>query len=301
MRQLLYLFLLLVMGIAVGAELPTIKLAITGGHDEFTVLMVALILISISYLLVLLVRRSLFRITGEVVVFLGITALLGYLFPLVAALYAAPYLAAGVMTLIATLTPVVTVVVALLLRTERVSPQHITAIALGVVAAVLVLWPELELPDHGTLPWMLLMGVVPLSYGIESIYVSAKWPRHLDAWQVGFGEAIMAMVLLAPVYPFFGDPTTLGFDWTVAETGIVLFVVAGLVNIVLYFYIIQKTGGVLVTFGSFITLFAGIGWGMLIFSERHGAMVWASVVVLIGALAFVCVDVVKNAKAAATK
>ena len=37
------------MGIAVGAEPPTIKLAIRGGPDEFTVLMVALVLISISY------------------------------------------------------------------------------------------------------------------------------------------------------------------------------------------------------------------------------------------------------------
>ena len=46
MRTFWYLILLLVMGIAVGAELPTIKLAIGGGHDEFTVLMVALVLIS---------------------------------------------------------------------------------------------------------------------------------------------------------------------------------------------------------------------------------------------------------------
>ena len=107
-------------------------------------------------------------------------------------------------------------------------------------------------------------------------------------------------MLLAPVYPFFGDPTTLGFDWTIAETGIVLFVAAGLVNIVLYFYLSQQTGAVLVSFGSFISLFAGIGigWGMLNFSERHGPMVWASVVVLIEALALVCMDTVRNAREA---
>ena len=298
MRTFWYLILLLVMGIAVGAELPTIKLAIGGGHDEFTVLMVALTLISISYFAVLAVRRSMFRITREVVVFLGITSLLGYLFPLVAALYAAPFLTAGVMALIATLTPVVTVVAALALRTERVSGHRIAAIVLGVLATILLLWPELELPDRGAMRWMLLMGVVPLSYGVEAIYVAAKWPPHLDAWQVGFGEAVAAIVLLAPAYLFFGDPTTLGFNWTIAETGIVLFVAAGLVNIVLYFYLIQQTGAVLVSFGSFISLFAGIGWGMLIFSERHGPMVWASVAVLIGALAFVCMDTVRNARGA---
>ena len=79
MRTFGYLILLLVMGIAVGAELPTIKLAIGGGHDEFTMLMVALVLISISYFAVLVVRRSVFRLTREVVVFLGVTSLLGYI------------------------------------------------------------------------------------------------------------------------------------------------------------------------------------------------------------------------------
>ena len=76
--------------------------------------------------------------------------------------------------LIAALAPVVTVVVALALRTERVFGHRIVAIVLGILATVLLLWPELELPDRGAMQWMLLMGVVPLCYGIEAIYVAAK-------------------------------------------------------------------------------------------------------------------------------
>ena len=294
MRQLWYLFLLLIMGLAWGAEFSTLKLAIAGGHDEFTVLMVALVLISVAYFLILLFRRSLFRVTREIFVFLAITAMLGYLIPLLAALYAAPYLSAGIMTLIVSLTPVVTVSVALLLRTERVSFLRIASIGLGMVATWLVLAPETELPGRGVFAWMLLMAIVPICYGVESIYVSARWPGGLDAWQVGFGEAVVAIVLLLPAYAVFGDPTSIGLSWSLAETGIVLFVLSGLINIVLYFYIIQHTGGVLVSFGSFISLFVGIGWGMLIFSERHGMMVWFAVIVLIGALVLVCVDTLRN-------
>lgn len=40
------------------------------------------------------------------------------------------------------------------------------------------------------------------------------------------------------------------------------------------------------------------GRGVLTFSERHGPMGWASAVVPIGALAFVCTDTVKNAREA---
>ena len=35
--------------------------------------------------------------------------------------------------------------------------------------------------------------------------------------------------------------------WSLAETGILVFVVSGLIEVVLYFYIIQNTGGVLVS------------------------------------------------------
>ena len=296
MRQLWFPFLLLVMGVAVGVEFSALKLAVTGGHDEFTVLMVALVLIASAYFICLVLRRSLFRFTKEVSVFLAITGVLGYLIPLLVALYAAPHLPAGIMALIASFTPVVTVCVALLFRTERVSVLRIAAIGLGMVATLLVLVPQAELPDYGVFAWMLLIGLMPVCYGIESVYVSAYWPARLDAWQVTFGEALAAIVLLLPAYAFFGDPTSISFTWTIAETGIVVFVLSGLISYVLYFYIVQHTGGVLVSFGSFISLFAGIGWGVLIFSERHGATTWASVGVLVGALALVCVDTIKGAR-----
>ena len=301
MRQLWFLFLLLVMGIAWGAEFSAIKLALLGGHDEFTVLMIALVLITIIYFFILVVRRSLFRMNKEIFIFLAITAMLGYLIPLLAALYAAPYLSAGIMTLIVSLTPVVTVSVALLLRTEHVSALRISAIGLGMVATFLVLVPEADLPDFGALEWMLLMGLVPLCYGVESIYVSAYWPGDLDPWQVGYGEALVAIILLLPIYFFFGDPTSIRLTWSIAETGIVVFVISGLINIVLFFYVIQNTGGVLVSFSSFTSLFAGIGWGMIIFSERHGGAVWAAVVVLVGALAVISVDAIKSEQTAEGK
>ncbi len=294
MRQLWFLVLIVVMGVAWGAEFSMLKLALQGGYDEITVLTVSLALISIAYFGVMLVRAKRFRLTWEVVVFLVVTAMLGYLIPLLAVLYAAPHMPVGIMTLIASLAPVVTVGTALLLRTERISPRRLGAIALGMVAAILVLAPELSLPGYGTLKWMLLVGLVPLCYGVESIYVAARWPRYLDAWQVSFGEALAAFVLMLPVCLIFGDTTFTGFTWTIAETGIVLFVVAGLINIVLYFYIIQHTGGVLVSFGSFISLFAGIGWGMVLFSESHGAAVWGAVAVLILALVVVAKDSAKR-------
>ena len=60
------------------------------------------------------------------------------------------------------------------------------------------------------------------------------------------------------------------------------------VESVLYFYLISKTGGVFVTFAGFVSLFAGIGWGVLLFAESHGAMVWFAVGLLCVSLFLAC-------------
>ncbi|MDG2481627.1 MAG: hypothetical protein P8Q36_12275, partial [Alphaproteobacteria bacterium] len=54
-----------------------------------------------------------------------------------------------------------------------------------------------------------------------------------------------------------------------------------LVEVVLYFVIIRDTGGVLVSFGMYLSLFAGIAWGVIIFAERFDALTWLAVAVLV--------------------
>jgi len=52
-------------------------------------------------------------------------------------------------------------------------------------------------------------------------------------------------------------------------------------------YLVRTTGGVLVSFGTFVSLFAGIGWGVLIFRESHDVSIWLAVAVLVLALMLV--------------
>ncbi|MCY4608082.1 MAG: DMT family transporter [bacterium] len=293
MRQLVYVFAVIVQGSAWGAQFVMLKLAAEGDYDELTVLFIAMFLVSACYFVILLVRRSSFRQTPKSIEFFAITGLLGYALPLTATLYAAPHLPAGVITLIVCFTPMISIVVALLARTERVSRTRLVAMALGMAAAVMVLAPQLSLPGLGVLEWMLLVGLVPLCYGIESIYVDRHWPEGFDIWQVGFGEAAAAMILVAPLVIVFGEPLP-DLAWSTAETGIVLFTLIGLVEIVIYFWIISRTGGVLVNFSVFAALFAGIAWGMIIFGERHDVAVWGAAAVLLAAMALLALEAMRT-------
>lgn len=286
--RLLAAGLLILMGMMWGLQFAMLKLTSQGGYSEISVVMIALVLLSVAFLAISHVRGEHFRSLRGVVPFLIITAILGYVVPLFAALTAAGEISTGLLSLTGCTSPVVAVIVALLLRTERVSPRRIAAVALGVMSVAVILVPQVDAPGFGMAPWILLALVVPISYGIESVYISRHWPKGMTAMQAVTGETITAAVLVFPLFLFFsGGSVPLSGGWTMAETAILVFVGAGVVESLIYFYLIRHTGGVFVNFGTFVALFAGIGWGIVLFGESHSAMVWGAVLLLVGALTLV--------------
>lgn len=281
---------LITMGAMWGLQFAMLKLASYGGYSEIDILMIALFCLSAIFTAITIYRKQMFRITFSRIRFLLIIAFLGYVAPLTAAIYAANSLPTGVLTLLASLTPVATIAFAVMLRTERISVQRLLAVVFGLLAILLVLWPELEAPGQGALFWMVVVLVVPICGGIESIYIAARWPTGLTALQVVTGETIVAAAMVIPAFAYFSNPSPLMFTWSSVEVAILVFVIAGVIESLLYFYLIQNTGGVFVSFGTFISLFAGIAWGIILFSESHGIMVWIAVTTLCISLILACFE-----------
>ncbi len=278
--------LLLCMGAAWGLEFSMLKLAAEAGFPGTGVLLITLAIVALVFAVIVTVQGAWFRPTREIIVFLFVIAMLGYVLPLLAALWAAPRVPAGIMTLIASFTPVVSVACALLLRSEHVSWRRITAVLLGMTAALLVLVPESQLPQWGNVVWLLVVFVVPLTYGIESVYVSVAWPKNLTPMQVAAGQSVVALLAMLAIHLLFGEPIPWDPDWPVGQLAILVVAACVLVEVLLYFLIISRTGGVLVNFSLYISLFAGIAWGWVIFGEQHDAHVWIAVVVLAVGLTF---------------
>lgn len=277
--------LLILSGAAWGLEFSMLKLATEGGYPEIGTLLAAMVAIAVVFWAAVALRGAWFRFRRDAVVFFLVVALLGYVLPLLAALWASSHVPAGLMTLIVSFTPVVTVAVVLLLRTEPVSPRRIAAVGLGLLAALIVLVPESEGPTGGALVWLLLVFVVPLTYGIESVYVSVAWPDGLDPLQVCAGQSLLAVLTLIPIQLVYGEPMPFDSSWPMAQLAIPVVAACILVEVLLYFVIIRQTGGVIVNFQMYIALFAGFAWGYAIFGEQHGLHVWIAVAVLVVGLA----------------
>ena len=296
--RLLHVAILLVMGAVWGLQFAMLKLASGGGHAEISLVFYAMLAGAVFFGVVVAIRGAWFPWTGRLVFFLAYIAVLGYVVPMLAVLYTGPHLSAGMITLIASLAPVVAIAIALLKRSEFVSGIRIGAVALGLAASMLVLWPELRLPDHGSLGWLGVAFVIPIMFGYQAVYISAHWPTGLDSLQIAFGEVVVAALCVLPLHLTVGDWIAYDPAWPPAQIGIAVFTVSSLLEAILYFYLVQHAGGVLVSFGSFVSLFAGILWGMTLFGERHDAVFWFAIAVTCGALALLVFDKAEHKKSA---
>ena len=286
----LSLLALLAMGVAWGLQVSMLKFAVLDGYNEINVMVVTLVLISVIYSCALIVRRQFFSLTAERIRFFIIIAIIGYLIPMAATLYAAKTVPAGILVLLISLSPICTFAAARLLGSEPISRTRVGAMLLGCISVVLILSPNLNTTQSIDIRWVLVALLVPICYGVESVYVDIKWPKGLGVLQVGMAEAVAASLLTLPLLFLFGEVSDLSLSWGMTELAIAVFVMCGVLEVFLYFYLIKVTGGVLVSFATFISLFAGIAWGAVIFDEIIGTGAWAAVFVLVLALTLVSLD-----------
>lgn len=276
---------MIVMGTMWGLQFSMLKRAGQGGYSDLTLITFALVLLSIAFLALSAVRGEMIRPERRLLAFFLITAFLGYIIPLGATLYAATVLDAGILTMIACLSPVIAVAAALVLRVESVSFRRSVAVGLGCISVGLITFPEFQVQEFGHLPWIAVAIVVPLCYGFESIYVSRFWPVGMTPLQAVTGETLVAALIVFPVFLLQGDPGLQSIKWSGAEIALLVFVAAGTIEGIAYFRIIQSSGAVFVNFGSFVGLVSGVCWGMILFNETHGPNIWIAVAILVVALA----------------
>ncbi|MBX2869790.1 MAG: DMT family transporter [Acidiferrobacterales bacterium] len=275
---------LLIMGAMWGLQFSMLKFAALSGAGEINLLMITLTVLSIVFGVFILLRGESLHLSWRWSRFFVVIALLGYVFPLGITLFVAAHISVGLLAFIASLAPVVTIGIALVFRTEMVSPKRRMAVVLGVCSVCIILLPELQLPSQGAAFWIMMALGVPLVYGIEPIYVDVRWPDDMSSVQLIAGEAIFGALLVFPVFISQIDTLNLNAIETSTVWPLLVFVLAGVVETLLYFRLIKSTGAVFVSFGTFVSLAAGVGWGVLLFSERHPYYVWLAIGILVLAL-----------------
>ena len=276
--------MLFVLGVAWGLQFTLLKVASDAQIGELGILLVSLCLLTGLCFAFLAWRRAWFRPTIGHLRFFFLSGLFGYVLPLGAVVVAAGHLSAGLIVLFEALTPVFTVIIAVLFRTERITAGRGLAAMLGCLSVLLVGTHQLLTAGDGGLTALLVVMIVPLAYSIDGIYVARYWPRDLCTTQVVTGEALAGALTVLPLYLYASEPWPFSSGWSVGHWALLAFTLAGALEVFLYFRLLKTVGAVYVSMASFLSLFAGIAWGMLLLGEVHAGVTWFAMLLVCAAL-----------------
>ncbi|NQY82315.1 MAG: hypothetical protein HRT36_04670 [Alphaproteobacteria bacterium] len=260
------------------------------GAESFSAILAVLVLYlcgtTVALLATLLIyHRTLpsFRGTG---MFFVVTSSAGYLLPVVVELGVMPHIPVAVFLFVGTLVPVVTLLLAWLLRLEPVRFGHLIGVVLGLAALLLLLGNPFA-AGQGWSIWYLIALLMPLSYGAVDCYIEYCWPKNLGLLQVAAGNSMLALGYVLVCAVLFG--VTPEQVTTVAITmplHVLSLTALALLSSIMFFYVVKRAGAVYVSFGAFVALLMGIAAGVVFFAEALPENFGFAFILLLASLLF---------------
>lgn len=276
-RPLLYL---LILGTSWGLYFSLLKIAERSGISYIGILTLTTVGVGIGMSAIALIRRRKPGFGPRHHLFYLVCAATGYLLPMIIELTVIGHMPAGVMTLIVSMSPLATLLVAWMLKSDHIDRARVAGVVLGAFAIFAVLMPEVHLSEAVAWRWLLLTVLVPVCYAIHHNYASRFWPAGSDSYQVACGEALYASLLMIVVASFHWQSQDLQ-SWNQGHTAILVMALISLVDIWLYFELIRIKGPIFTSHANYFMVASGLFWGMVIFGERPSALTWVSVLLLI--------------------
>ena len=215
-----------------------------------------------------------------------VLGLFGIAAPVALMTWLAPKLPTGILSMVVILSPPITYLIALTLRLERVRLLSLIGVLCGVGGILLMAIPTFSLPEprHGCL--------VPARPAGARVLRADEQPRGPDrpagdAGVLTFASGIVtaAAILLAPVMIGLGETYVVPGPDTVADLAILGAAGVTITMYITFLIIVRAAGPVFFSQFNYVVVVAGLGWGILFFSESHSAYVWAAAVLMLAGVA----------------
>lgn len=280
LRSIVYL---VVLGSSWGLYFALLKIAVLSGISYIGIATLTTVGVGIGMVAIALARRRKPEFSRQHHVFYLVCALAGYLVPIIFELLVIGHMPVGVLTLIVSMAPLVTLLIAWLVKTDHINFSRVAGVLLGAIAIFAILLPDVHSSEAVAWHWLLLAMVVPASYATHHNYTARYWPEGSDSYQVACGEAIYASLLLIALSLFYWQWDDVQ-SWNQGHSAIMIMAVIALVDIYLYFELIRSKGPIYTSHANYVMVVSGVLWGMAIFAERPSPLMWLSVVLLFVAL-----------------
>lgn len=276
--------LLLVTGALLGLTPPLGKMATQAGISALTWSFVISLGAGGVLLLVLVARRSLSRLNGRKLRYFVITAAVSYAIPNTVMFSVIPHLGAGYTGIIFTLSPLITLGLAIALGVRRPNLLGVAGITVGFVGAVMVAATRGEAGQPASLSWVLIGLVIPASLALGNIYRTMDWPEGSTPLELASGSHLAAAAMLLVTIWLVGEADHVS---SIRHTPLLVVAqVAAASAMFAFFFRLQAVGGpVYLSQIGYVGAAVGLAAGVLFLGESYASLTWiGAAVVTIGVI-----------------
>lgn len=263
------------------------KIAVDAGHHPLGLICWQLGVSVIILGIYLLIKGERYTPDKPTLLYIVIIAFLGTLIPNTFQILAFRHLPAGVMAIIISTVPIVSLLVALLVRMEKFSWKRSLGVLLGVLALVLIAIPDASLPDPSKAPWLLVALVAPVCYAIEGNFVAARAPAQLSAATVLFLASLFGFAFLQPLVIFAQWDISVSLPLDKSRLALLGSSVGHVVAYGGYLWLLSRAGAVFTSQVAYVVTLTGSALAIVLLGERFSSMLWFALVLVLLALTLV--------------
>lgn len=278
---------LLASGILYGSSFSWMKIAVEGGASPLGMVFWFTFIATLFLTVELVGRRKLVWPDLRLLGFCIPWAVLSVICPNIFFFYAATKVQPSIIAIGIALVPLLTLLGAIILGRERLTPGRAVGIALGAGGMGMILLPETSLPKDTDTFFVLIAFAGAACYAAEHLYIEMKLPSGFAIDQLLFLMFLSATVMLWPVTML--TDTFYMPVWPMGPTEIAITTVAG-VTLLDYFFItllIVWAGPVFTSQAAYIVTLSGVIWGLIIFGDVLSIWLWGAVAILMCGLSLV--------------
>lgn len=274
------LVMLLALGALWGANPTFSKVLVTSDLSPAAVVFWQTFLAGLVLGAVCIARGIRIPMTGRAIAYYLVIGLVGIDLSYMTLVFVVQHVPAGFAAVVILLSPVLTYIIAVLVRLETINPMRAIGIVIGFVGAGLLVFPQGSLPSPDLLPYALLAFITPAGYAAANVY--SEWGRPAGAENLALATATMFAAAGGALLFSLFDGSFHPIWATTGERELVLvaYAVSTGVAFILFYKIVSSAGAVyLGQVGYLVTLF-GVAWGVLFFGESTPIWLWAAIVVV---------------------
>ena len=281
------LILLVVLGALWGGNPSFSKALAIAGVSPFAAVFWQTSGAGVLLLLVCLVRRTPLQFGRKHLIYFVFIGVIGFDVAYTTVVFTVAQLSAGYVSILILISPMLTYLIALILRMEPIVTIRAAGVVVGLAGAGFLVVPEGSLPSRDLLPLALFAFIIPLAYAAANIFAEIGRPANTDNVALAMGTMFAAAVgaLIGTLVDNSFYPAWQNFGHT--EAVLAGFALSAAIAYLIFYTIIKMAGAVYLGQVGYLATLFGVTWGILFFAEKPNAWLWLAALLVAAGVALV--------------